>query len=137
MAQQDIRRTAEKTADKAEKLVDKAADAAEDAAKNLREKVEDVASQSAEAIENARRRGAEAIETAKQGAADMAANLRDEAGRLYHKGERRAAKLGNQAAQEAEVYYDEVSDMVRRQPVAALGIAAGVGFLFGLLIARR
>jgi ElaB/YqjD/DUF883 family membrane-anchored ribosome-binding protein len=30
-----------------------------------------------------------------------------------------------------------MSDMVRRQPAAALGIAAGVGFLIGLILARR
>lgn len=130
MAQQETRKAAEK-------VVDKVTDTAKETAKALREKAEDVASQGAEAIDEARRRGAEALGAATQGAADMAANVRDEAERLYHKGERKAAKLGNQAAQEAEVYYDELSQMVRRQPATALGIAAGVGFLFGLLIARR
>ena len=40
-------------------------------------------------------------------------------------------------AAHAEDYYDEVSDYVRRQPAVALGIAAGIGFLVGLILARR
>src|SRR5690606_23776667 len=97
----------------------------------------DAISHGAEAVEEARRRGAEALGAAKQGAADMAANVRDEAERLYRKGERRVSHFADQASSEAEVYYDEVSEMVRRQPAAALGIAAGIGFLVGILIARR
>ena len=42
-----------------------------------------------------------------------------------------------EVAHYAEDYYDEVSDMVRRKPAQALGIAAGVGFLVGLILARR
>ncbi len=42
-------------------------------------------------------------------------------------GERQA----HEVAAHAEEYYDEVSDMVRRHPAQALGIAAGVGFLLG------
>lgn len=130
MAQQDTRKAAENA-------VDKATEAAKDTAKDLREKAEDVVQQGAEAIDEARRRGAEALGAAKQGAADMAANVRDEAERLYHKGERKARQFSDQAVEEAEACYDELSQMVRRQPATALGIAAGVGFLLGLLIARR
>ena len=126
MAQQETRKAAEKVAD-----------AAQETAKDLRDKVDDVAQQGAEAIDEARRRGAEALGAARQGAADMAANVRDEAERLYHKGERRARQFSDQAAEEAEACYDELSQMVRRQPATALGVAAGVGFLLGLLIARR
>ena len=41
------------------------------------------------------------------------------------------------AGHAAEGYYDEVSGMVRRNPAQALGIAAGLGFLVGLILARR
>ena len=58
---------------------------------------------------------------------------RDEARRIYREGKRGAGEV----AAHAEEYYDEVSGMVRRNPAQALGIAAGVGFLLGLIIARR
>ncbi len=64
---------------------------------------------------------------------EYAERARDEARRLYRQGERQAGEV----AAHAEEYYDEVSDMVRRNPAQALGIAAGVGFLLGLIIARR
>ncbi|TNH37780.1 glycine zipper domain-containing protein [Paracoccus haeundaensis] len=57
----------------------------------------------------------------------------DHAKRLY--------KAGGQRAQEAAFYaelgYEETRDLVRGYPVQALGIAAGVGVLLGLLVARR
>ena len=58
---------------------------------------------------------------------------RSEADRLYREGERRA----HEVAEYAGDYYDEMSEMVRRKPAQALGIAAGVGFLVGLILARR
>lgn len=137
MAQQDIRKAAEQTADKVSQAADDAADAVREHAQGMRDKLDDALSHGAEAVDEARRRGAEALGAARQGAADMAANVRDEAGRLYRKGERRMSHLADQASSEAEEYYDEVSEMVRRQPAAALGIAAGIGFLVGILIARR
>lgn len=137
MAQQDIRKAAEKAADKVSKAADEASEAVREQAHGMREKLDDAISHGAEAVDEARRRGAEAFDAARQGAADMAANVRDEAGRLYRKGERRVSHFADQASSEAEVYYDEVSQMVRRQPAAALGIAAGIGFLVGILIARR
>lgn len=86
-----------------------------------------------EMVEHAKERGHEAVEAARERGAHIAENVRSEADRLYRAGERRAEDL----AVQAEDYYDEVSDMVRRQPAAALGIAAGVGFLVGLILARR
>ena len=38
---------------------------------------------------------------------------------------------------EAAHYAKEAQDMVRQQPGTALGIAAGLGFLAGLLVTRR
>ncbi len=133
MAKNDIG----KTADKVSRAAEDAADAVREQAQGVREKLDDAISHGAEAVEEARRRGAETLNAAKQGAADMAANMRDEAERLYRKGERRASHLAHQAGSEAGEYYDEVSEMVRRQPAAALGIAAGIGFLVGIILARR
>lgn len=53
--------------------------------------------------------------------------------RLYKAGEQRA----QEAAFYAELGYEETRDLVRSYPVQALGIAAGVGVLLGLLVARR
>ena len=58
---------------------------------------------------------------------------RAEAERLYQQGQERASELTHYAGER----YDEVSEMVRRNPAQALGIAAGVGFLVGLILARR
>ena len=65
--------------------------------------------------------------------AEYAEYAKEEADRLYRAGERKAQEV----AQYAGDYYDEMSDMVRRKPAQALGIAAGVGFLVGLILARR
>lgn len=137
MAQEDIRKAAGAAADKVSRAADDAADTVRDKAHGMRDKLDEAVDRGAEAVDEARRRGAEALDAARQGASDMAANVRDEAGRLYRKGERRAAQFADHAASEAEDYYDEVSEMVRRQPATALGIAAGIGFLVGILIARR
>lgn len=115
----------------------KASEAATEAAQGAREKLDEAIQHGAEAVDEARQRGAEALHTARQGAADMAANVRDEAGRLYRSGEKRVAGMADEAMHEAEAYYDELSQIVRRQPATALGVAAGIGFLVGLLIARR
>ena len=53
--------------------------------------------------------------------------------RLYKAGEQRA----QEAALYAELGYEETRDLVRSYPVQALGIAAGVGVLLGLLVVRR
>lgn len=110
---------------------------AENVAEGLRDKVKAGTAQMRDAIDEgidqARARGAEALHAARETADEM----RDEAARLYHKGERRVNEMAGDAAAGAELYYDEVSEMVRRQPATALGIAAGIGFLAGLLIARR
>jgi ElaB/YqjD/DUF883 family membrane-anchored ribosome-binding protein len=53
----------------------------------------------------------------------------------------RAYEVGKQKAEEAAFYaelgYEETVILVRRHAVTALGIAAGVGFLLGLVTARR
>jgi ElaB/YqjD/DUF883 family membrane-anchored ribosome-binding protein len=73
-------------------------------------------------VENARVAGAEdaAAQASEylKGASERAAELAGQAGEYYQQGQK--------AALEA----------VKSQPLAALGIAALIGFLFGLLIAR-
>ncbi|WP_299360141.1 hypothetical protein [uncultured Paracoccus sp.] len=80
-----------------------------------------------------RERGQEMLETARERGSEYADKAKREADRLYRAGERRVGEV----AHYAEDYYDEMSDMVRRKPAQALGIAAGVGFLVGLILARR
>lgn len=63
----------------------------------------------------------------------VADSLRDNASRLYAAGEQRAEDLARRATDA----YAECNDMVRRQPATAMGIAAGLGFLAGLLLARK
>jgi ElaB/YqjD/DUF883 family membrane-anchored ribosome-binding protein len=51
------------------------------------------------------------------------------------------AKAGANAAQSAkataEMAYSDAEDAIRANPTAAIGIAAGLGFLVGLLTSRR
>lgn len=87
----------------------------------------------ASVADDVKERGQDMLDTARERGADYADKARREADRLYRAGER---KMG-EVAHYAEDYYDEMSDMVRRKPAQALGIAAGVGFLVGLILARR
>lgn len=75
----------------------------------------------------------EAMDRLRERGAEFAEEARSEAGRIYAAGQRGASK----AAHYAEERYDDLSGVVRRHPVQALGLAAGVGFLLGLIYARR
>ena len=122
----DLKASARDAAEEVGKHARRAADEAREAAETVKEK-------GAEFYEAAREKGAEYVEHARERGHDYAERARDEAKRLYRQGERRAGEV----AAHAEEYYDEVSEVVRRNPAQALGIAAGVGFLLGLIIARR
>ena len=122
----DLKASARDAAEEVGKHARRAADEAREAAETVKEK-------GAEFYESAREKGAEYVEHARERGHDYAERARDEAKRLYRQGERRAGEV----AAHAEEYYDEVSEVVRRNPAQALGIAAGVGFLLGLIIARR
>lgn len=67
-------------------------------------------------------RGSEARAAAEQTAADLKA---------------RAEKLGKDAEAQLRSGYSSAETAVKDNPAAAVGIAAGVGFLVGLLTARR
>ena len=79
------------------------------------ELVRATAGQAGEKVSNARARAEESIRAAKTGIAD--------AGHLAAEHSREAAKAAD--------------DYVRENPWAAVGIAAGVGVLIGLLISRK
>ena len=94
--------------------------------------------------ENLKDRGANLAQKATETAQEYADRMRDmggeyagrakaEAERLYQTSQQKASEV----AHYAEERYDEVSEMVRRNPAQALGIAAGIGFLVGLILARR
>ena len=100
---------------------------------DLKAAAETAREKGAELYETAREKGAEYAQTARERGQEYAERARVEARRLYREGERYATDI----ADHAEDYYVETSRMVRRHPAQALGIAAGVGFLLGLMIARR
>lgn len=97
----------------------------------------------------------ESAEDIRQHAAGLAAAVKDTgreyAGRAREKGEEVAARAragaehlyeaGHQKANEAAHYagerYDDFSELVRRNPGKSLGIAAGIGFIVGLIATRR
>ena len=131
----DVKNAAHDTARDTQRATDNLADKAKAAYDDATSSggMGDAKRKASDIVETAREKGHEVIDAARERGAHVAENVRSEADRLYRAGERRA----NELAHQAEDYYDEVSDMVRRQPAAALGIAAGVGFLVGLILARR
>lgn len=88
-----------------------------------------------------------ASELAQRGAATVNDTLdagREYVGRIRDTGQAYAERVyetGHRKAEEAAFYaelgYEEARDWTRSHPGQALGIAAGVGFLIGLLVARR
>lgn len=64
---------------------------------------------------------------------DLKSQMRETADRLDAK----AHAYGAQAQDMASNAIHEAEDAVRRQPGMAVGIAAGVGFLVGMMMARR
>jgi ElaB/YqjD/DUF883 family membrane-anchored ribosome-binding protein len=73
--------------------------------------------------------GRQAAETAKS-IGDEVSDFAGDVGRMASKQYGRAQDMAVDA-------YDEAHAMVRSNPLAAIGIALGVGFLFGALLSRR
>lgn len=80
---------------------------------------------------------ADKTETAKTSASDAAAKLKASAEDQAALAQARAAEMGQSVRNAAESGYAQTEDAVRRQPAMAVGIAASVGFVVGLLAARR
>ena len=64
-------------------------------------------------------------------------DMRDKAYDAGRKARETAYEKGHEARETAEAYYAEAEETVRRQPMASLGLAAGLGFLVGMMTARR
>ncbi|MEL6466387.1 MAG: DUF883 domain-containing protein [Pseudomonadota bacterium] len=75
----------------------------------------------------------EAASTASSTAARLKASAADQATLAQV----RAAEMGDAVRTAAEDSYAQTEDAIRRQPAMAVGIAASVGFLIGLLATRR
>ena len=111
------------------------ADAARDTVNDLagNDSVQRVKDKGAELAGAAADVGREYADMAREKGQEYAGRAREEASRLYEQGHRKAGEVADYAGER----YDEVSEMVRRRPAQALGIAAGVGFLIGLVLASR
>lgn len=124
----DVKRDAKAATDEARRDLESGA---RNVADEVRKTARDLADNSG--AERLVERGSELAHGVAETGREYADKARLEAERLYEAGQRKA----HEAAEYAEERYDEVSEMVRRNPAQALGIAAGIGFLVGLLISRR
>ncbi|MDO5658071.1 MAG: DUF883 domain-containing protein [Paracoccus sp. (in: a-proteobacteria)] len=125
--------TANQAKHDAKELANDAKNKAKDVADDARSAYETAKDKGAELLDNAKDKGREYADKAREMGEEYAEVAKDEARRLYRAGERKAHEVAEYAGE----YYDEVETMVRRNPAQALGIAAGVGFLIGLILARR
>lgn len=95
--------------------------------------IEELKGQLADLAKTARRRGADlADDLQDQGEAAMDGLRRR--GRRYY---RAAADQADQLRSRAAGYVDDADTAVREHPATAMGIAVGLGFLLGLVLARR
>ncbi|MFV0410374.1 MAG: YqjD family protein [Paracoccus sp. (in: a-proteobacteria)] len=105
----------------------------DDQAKDVKEAADEVAEEARDAARRARDKADEYSDSVRKLGREYAELTRDEARRLYRRGRREMHEI----ADHAEDYYYDLSSVVRRNPVQSLGVAAGVGLLVGLMIARR
>ncbi|MEL6957519.1 MAG: hypothetical protein AAGL89_01040 [Pseudomonadota bacterium] len=70
-------------------------------------------------------------------AAEKGAELRDAAAAKSGEVRDAAYERGGEAREQIGEYYGRAESAVREQPATAMGIAAGLGFLAGLLMSRR
>jgi ElaB/YqjD/DUF883 family membrane-anchored ribosome-binding protein len=91
---------------------------------------------------------AKQIETLQKDLGDLTSLMKDmgeaQAARLSEQAEAKVKELRDKGKHAAHAARDQAEDMhaqanayIREQPATALGIAAGLGFLVGLLISRR
>lgn len=76
-------------------------------------------------------------EVAKTHAAKAAADLKSSAADQVDAVQARAIAASEKMRKDAEGAYHQAEDAVRQQPALAVGIAAGLGFLAGLMATRR
>ncbi|WP_299735802.1 DUF883 domain-containing protein [uncultured Roseobacter sp.] len=70
-------------------------------------------------------------------AADAASTLKRAAADRADAAQTKAVETGEKLRADAEAAYYKAEDTVRQQPAMAVGIAAGLGFLVGMMTARR
>lgn len=70
-------------------------------------------------------------------ATDKANALKDRASKSIDAAQERAAETGEKLRSDAEFAYLRAEETVRQQPAMAVGIAAGIGFLVGMMATRR
>lgn len=74
---------------------------------------------------------------AKERAGLKAAALKASAVQTVDTAHSRAVETGEKLRSDAEAAYHKAEDTVRQQPAMAVGIAAGLGFLVGMMTTRR
>jgi ElaB/YqjD/DUF883 family membrane-anchored ribosome-binding protein len=67
----------------------------------------------------------------------QAADLRERAAEMLHRASLRASEASAAAAEKGRAAARRADDWVHANPWAAVGAAAGVGFLLGMLVSRR
>jgi ElaB/YqjD/DUF883 family membrane-anchored ribosome-binding protein len=74
---------------------------------------------------------------AKEAVQEQFGNLRDTAGQYYEQGRQRASEMVEQGTHRARELEYTFEDKVRQQPITSVAVAAGVGFILGLMWNRR
>ena len=83
------------------------------------------------------RQAADKVKSMAEDAGDVAETVADKAGAQFAKAQDRVQNMAADAQDMAVDAYDEMHAAVRRNPFAAIGIALGIGFLFGAFATTR
>ena len=90
-----------------------------------------------EQVHNAVSDAERALQSATERLADAAHRAVDTLSDYTGRAEDRVRDTTRVASERSREYIDQVRDYVEAHPVAAIGIAAGVGFAFGILMRPR
>ena len=85
----------------------------------------------------AAREAADKVKSMAEDSGDAAERVSDKTEAQFAKAQDTAQAMAADAQEMAVDAYDEAHAAVRRNPLAAIGIALGVGFLFGALTTAR
>lgn len=100
---------------------------------DLTAQIDELKGQLAELAKTARRRGADLADDLEDRGEAAMDGLRRRGRRYY----RAAADQADHLRSRASGYIDDADTAVREHPATAMGIAVGLGFLLGLVLARR
>jgi ElaB/YqjD/DUF883 family membrane-anchored ribosome-binding protein len=76
-------------------------------------------------------------ETMQEQAQQVAARVREAAQQQYEEARERATEYYEMGREQTQQWAEQVEKYIRREPLKAVAIAAGVGALFGFLVMRR